>query len=182
MNKTIAALTLGAALAVSGAAFAQQADATKDGPKTEQGRYGQDRAKPNRMSPDDKAALMDARLAGLKTGLKLNADQEKLWPAVETALRASAKDRAERMGKFKEERKEAREDGKKGDYIERLRMGADMATERATEMRKLADAVEPLYKTLDDGQKRRLGMLLKAGGPEHHKGHHHGGPRGDHRR
>ena len=37
-------------------------------------------------------------------------------------------------------------------------------TARATGLKKLADAAEPLYKSLDDGQKRRFGMLLRMGG------------------
>jgi len=45
-------------------------------------------------------------------------------------------------------------------------------TARATSLKKLADASEPLYKSLDDGQKRRFSMLLRmsgrAGGPAHH--------------
>ena len=31
-------------------------------------------------------------------------------------------------------------------------------------LKKLADAAEPLYKSLDDGQKRRFGTLLRMGG------------------
>lgn len=168
MKKTLAALTLSAALAASGAAFAQQADSAKAAQPT---------GKQQRMNADDRAALTDAKIAGLKAGLKLNADQEKLWPGVEKALRDAAQARAERMAKWKEERKEAREDGKKVDYVERLRKGADMATERATEMRKLADGIDPLYKTLDDGQKRRLAVLLRANMPGKGDHHHKGGPR-----
>ena len=37
-------------------------------------------------------------------------------------------------------------------------------TTRATGLKKLADASEPLYKSLDDGQKRRFSMLLRMGG------------------
>ena len=37
-------------------------------------------------------------------------------------------------------------------------------TARAASLKKLADAAEPLYKSLDDGQKRRFGMLLRMGG------------------
>ena len=44
----------------------------------------------SRMSPEDRSAYADARIAAVHAGLKLNADQEKLWPAVETALRAVA--------------------------------------------------------------------------------------------
>ena len=42
-----------------------------------------------RMNPEDRAAFTDARIAAVKAGLKLNADQEKLWPPVEAADRKS---------------------------------------------------------------------------------------------
>ena len=37
-----------------------------------------------RMNPEDRAAFVDARIAAVHAGLKLNADQEKLWPPVES--------------------------------------------------------------------------------------------------
>ena len=40
-----------------------------------------------RMNPEDRAAFVDARIAAVHAGLKLNADQEKLWPPVEAAVR-----------------------------------------------------------------------------------------------
>ena len=49
-----------------------------------------------RMSPEDRAAFADARIAAVHAGLKLNADQEKLWPPVETAVRDFAKLRIDR--------------------------------------------------------------------------------------
>ena len=36
-----------------------------------------------RMNPEDRAAFVDARIAAVHAGLKLNADQEKLWQPVE---------------------------------------------------------------------------------------------------
>ena len=50
------------------------------------------------------------------------------------------------------------------DAIARLRQGADAMTARAASQKKLADAAEPLYKSLDDGQKKRFGALLRMGG------------------
>jgi hypothetical protein len=41
------------------------------------------------MNPEDRAAFADARIAAVHAGLKLNADQEKLWPPVEAAVRIS---------------------------------------------------------------------------------------------
>ena len=55
------------------------------------------------MSPP----FTDARVAGLKAGLKLTAEQEKNWPAVETAIRDLAKERADRMATRREARRGA---------------------------------------------------------------------------
>ena len=49
-----------------------------------------------RMSAEDRAAFADARIAAVHAGLKLNADQEKLWPPVETAVKEFAKLRIDR--------------------------------------------------------------------------------------
>lgn len=136
---------------------------------------------------EDAAAFTDAHIAALKAGLKLTPEQEKNWPAVEAAIRDLAKDRADRM-KARMERmaalREARRGGDKAqsgaaqpgpDAIARLRQGADAMTTRAANLKKLADAAEPLYKSLDDGQKHRFGTLLRMGG---RGGHAHGHRRG----
>src|ERR1700756_5982749 len=49
-----------------------------------------------RFSAEDRTAFVDARIAAVHAGLKLNADQEKLWPPVETAVRDFAKLRIDR--------------------------------------------------------------------------------------
>ncbi|MDB5651016.1 MAG: hypothetical protein JWL62_2536, partial [Hyphomicrobiales bacterium] len=40
----------------------------------------------SRFSPEDRAAFFEARLAAIHAGLRLTADQEKLWPPVESAV------------------------------------------------------------------------------------------------
>ena len=40
-----------------------------------------------RINPEDRSAFLDARIAAVHAGLKLTADQEKLWPLVEAAVR-----------------------------------------------------------------------------------------------
>ena len=57
-----------------------------------------------RFSPEDRAAFLDARIAALKAGLELNADQEKNWPPLELAMRDLAKQRAERFAAWRERR------------------------------------------------------------------------------
>src|SRR3979490_1815458 len=51
---------------------------------------------PKRMGAGARAAFPDAPIAAVKAGLKLNADQEKLWPPVEAAVRDFAKLRIDR--------------------------------------------------------------------------------------
>src|ERR1700760_3567859 len=50
----------------------------------------------SRMSADDRAAMADAKIAAVHAGLKLTADQEKLWPPVEGAVRDFVKIRIDR--------------------------------------------------------------------------------------
>jgi hypothetical protein len=113
-----------------------------------------------RMTPEDRAAFLDARIAGVHAGLKLTADQEKLWPPVEAAVRDFAKlrmDRANaRMNALQNQSPDMQRDG---DPVARLRERADNMANSAAAMKKIADAADPLYKTLDEGQKRRLTIL-----------------------
>ncbi len=115
-----------------------------------------------RMNPEDRAAFADARIAAVHAGLKLSADQEKLWPPVEAAVKEFAKlriDRANaRMNAPKDDASQ-----KPDDPVARLRERADNMATSAAAMKKIADAADPLYKTLDDGQKRRLAVLTHMG-------------------
>jgi zinc resistance-associated protein len=172
MMRQVLAATIALSLTGASLALAQQAPG-QQGP-------GRDRMgwQPN---AEDAAAFTDARIAALKAGLKLTPEQEKNWPAVETAIRDLAKDRADRM-KARMERMAALREARRGgntqsgpDTIARLRQGADAMTARAANLKKLADAAEPLYKSLDEGQKHRFGMLLRMGG---RGGHAHGQRRG----
>ena len=112
------------------------------------------------MNPEDRAAFTDARIAAVKAGLKLNADQEKLWPPVEAAVREFAKLRIDRANA----RMNAPADSAKPDPVTRLRERADNMATSAAAMKKIADAADPLYKTLDEGQKRRLSVLTRMDG------------------
>jgi hypothetical protein len=108
------------------------------------------------MRMETRAALLDAHLAGLKAGLKLTADQEKNWPAFETAVRDIAKDRMER---FKEMRAEW-EKGERPSPIDHMRMMSDRLAKGSADLKTLADAAAPLYASLDDTQKREFGPLF----------------------
>jgi LTXXQ motif family protein len=130
-----------------------------------------------RFSAEDRAAFADARIAAVKAGLRLNADQEKLWPPVEAAVRDFAKLRIDRANARMNGRTDDGSNAQQpDDPLARLRDRADAMATTATAMKKIADAADPLYKTLDEGQKRRLTVLTHMGGRFFGRGwrHHHG--------
>jgi zinc resistance-associated protein len=150
-----------AAVVIAGTSFVSAQQPAAPAPDSAQPQRD-DGARRERPTAEDLAALVDARVAALKAGLKLTPEQEKNWPAVETAIRASASERFARMA----ERRDGREARRQADPIERLRQRAELMSSTAAGLRRLADAADPLYKSLDDGQKRRFGMLARSmGGP-----------------
>ena len=113
-----------------------------------------------RMSSDDRSAFADARIAAVHAGLKLSPDQEKLWPPLENAVRDFAKMRIDRANARMNAKPDDQKDApNQDDPVARLRERADNMTASGTALKKIADAADPLYKTLDDGQKRRLRIL-----------------------
>jgi hypothetical protein len=120
-----------------------------------------------RINPEDRAALVDARIAAVHAGLKLSADQEKLWPPVEAAVRDYAKLRIDRANaRMNAAPGDATKDADKpDDPVARLRQRADDMGATSAALKKIADAADPLYKTLDEGQKRRLALLTRHRGP-----------------
>ncbi len=137
----------------------------------------------HQMSPETRARLDEGKLAMAKTALKLNAEQEKLWAAVETEVRAASKARAEKRAeweKMRSEREKDRAAAKKPDMAERLdKMTAHMV-ERADRMKAFTGAFKPFYASLSDEQKDVLKPLLRDLAPGMGRGHHgrrwaHGG-------
>ena len=169
MSKMLKAVLAGTtALAIAGGSlvYAQQ----QDNASSQHQRW--------RPSAEDVVAFGDARIAALKAGLKLTAEQEKNWPALEQALKAAATQRSERFA--------ARASADRPrDPVERLRTHADELSSRGATLKSIADAAGPLYQSLDDSQKRRFTMLARLesdrsghGMGGHHRGHLRGGMRG----
>ncbi len=132
------------------------------------------------MSSEDRAAFTDARIAALHAGLKLTADQEKLWPPVEEAIRGLVKQRRD-AAMARRERYAGMSDDSRQDMPGMLRFMADRQAASADALRKLADASAPLYTALDEGQKRRLAILarfMRPGGGMERGGMERRGPGG----
>lgn len=123
-----------------------------------QGMPGRGRGMMGQFSAEDMSAFAEAHIASIHAGLKLTADQEKLWPPVETALRNLATLHLSHMQAM-------RQSGgmTANDPVNMLRTMADHMSQGSDAMRKLADAAAPLHATLDEAQKRRLPVLVQMG-------------------
>ena len=106
---------------------------------------------------DNQSVMLDAHLAGMKAALKLTADQEKNWPAFETAIRDAAKARAECWRQMRDQMS----GGERPSPIEHMNTMSEHLQKMSTELKMVADAGKPLYNSLDDTQKRHFGPLLR---------------------
>ncbi len=150
-----AALSLG----VTGASLAQGTGTSdRQGgqgiPSTASGPTAADRAA---QAANQLVAEADARTAGIKANLHLTLEQEKNWPGFASSLHDIDKNRADRLVAFQAERGQQKESG---DVIEYLNSQAKALGERSADMKKLADAAQPLYASLDEQQKRQFANEL----------------------
>jgi LTXXQ motif family protein len=117
-----------------------------------------------RLSQVDMNALTDARIVIVKATLQLTPDQEKYWPPIEQAIRQRAKDRQERLEGVVE-RTEGRadrsplENSQNRNPVELMQRRADILAQRAADLKKLADAWQPLFQMLTPDQKQRMAAL-----------------------
>jgi LTXXQ motif family protein len=125
---------------------------------------GQQSSRAERMQQwaADRETMLDAKLAGMKAGLGLTADQEKLWGPFESAVQDADKSRMDAMGQMMRMRAQ----GERMSPIDHLEAMADRLSQGATNVKKIADAAKPLYDSLDESQKHKFGMLGRMLMPE----------------
>ncbi len=167
IRASLAGLVLAATLAsVANAQTAAPAPSTVGGPMAPgAAAHGMPEAYMRRWL-DFRASMLDAKLAGLKAGLKLNPDQEKLWGPFEAAVRNLAAMRTARMQKALEGAAKMESDGEDPDMgapplspLDRLDMMATRMVDVGQALKGVADTAKPLYASLDDEQKRMFGVL-----------------------
>ena len=117
-----------------------------------------------RLSTADLSKLTDLRIDLVKAALQLTPDQTKFWPPIENAIRARAEDRQARVAKIRETMgKRADESSAEiiadRDPVAFMQRRSEALAQRSADLNKLAEAWEPLYKTLSPEQKKRMGAL-----------------------
>jgi flagellar biosynthesis regulator FlaF/uncharacterized protein (DUF2237 family) len=121
-------------------------------------------ATPERLNATDRNTLTDMRVDLVKAALQLTPEQEKYWPAVESAIRAGAEDRRARIAKIQEtvgrRADESRiEVMRNRDPIAYLQRRSQALAQRSADLDKLAEAWQPLYNTLSQEQRQRMAAL-----------------------
>ncbi len=121
-------------------------------------------ATPERLNATDRNTLTDMRVDLVKAALQLTPEQEKYWPAVESAIRAGAEDRKARIAKIQEtvgrRADESRIDVMRNrDPIAFLQRRSQALAQRSADLDKLAEAWQPLYNTLSQEQRQRMAAL-----------------------
>jgi hypothetical protein len=109
---------------------------------------------------------VDARIAQLKANLRLTVDEEKNWPALQSALHddgiTQLKAAMESPERPRRHEREDQERSERPNDIALLREVADRLTAKGAALKKLADVAEPLYASLDDRQRRELFQFLRT--------------------
>jgi hypothetical protein len=146
MFKTVTAGATALILIAGASAYAQQPPA------------GPDFGRRQQFRTEDRAAFLDARVAAMHAGLQLTPEQEKAWPAFEQAYRDLAA--ARRNAAFG-----ARGEQSPEDPVQRAQRRADALAADSAALKRYADALAPLYQSLDDSQKRRFGFLSRMERP-----------------
>ena len=117
-----------------------------------------------RLSPVDQNSLTDMRVDLVKAALQLTPEQEKLWPPVESAIRAGAEDRKARVAKVRETVGKRVDEGRiealrNRDPIAFLQRRSQALAQRSADLDKLAEAWQPLYNTLSKDQRQRMAAV-----------------------
>ena len=109
------------------------------------------------LSQTEFKVLTDVRLGLAKAALQLTPEQQGLWTPVESAVRSRAETRYHRLSDI-------------GGRIDSpvtwtipsrpFRSGPTRSRKRGAELKKVADAWQPLYQSLNPDQKTRMSMLV----------------------
>ena len=126
--------------------------------------YAQTAATAATRSTADSGTLTDMRINVVKAALQLTPDQEKYWPAIEDAIRARVENWQARIADAKKLVDKVRDGNsvevlRNRDTVDFLQRRADALAQRSADLKKLAGAWEPLYKTLSPDQKQRMAFL-----------------------
>jgi hypothetical protein len=146
------AAALGSAAALPGGAFAQQAT-----PQAQ-----------TQTQPQERPSRIEGRIAFLRTELHITDAQAPLWDKVAAVLRENDRARRDAFASMRAARDQ------RPTVLDRLERRQKFAEQQAAATAKLRTALEPLYASMSDQQKKTADELFAGGGRYHrHMGRRH---------
>jgi hypothetical protein len=116
-----------------------------------------DRSDRSELTASQMTDRADVQTAKMKVDLNLTADQEKNWSGFASAMQDMSKKQADRRIAIRDAR--AQQHGS-FDALDEMRKNADFQIERSNDRKRLADAAQPLYTSLNEQQKSRFAEIL----------------------
>lgn len=117
---------------------------------------------PDRPTINQLVAKDEARIATLKANLRITKEQESDWGKFEAALKDISRKRAERRLALMDEWDKREAEKKVMTHADSLRMHADALSQRAEEIRAIADATEPFSEKLNNWQRQQVDQIIRA--------------------
>ena len=184
MNRVSVALAVAAALGLAApAAFSQSAEVAEAPEIVAQAAPSTERATQSRAAPERRAFRMpservEARLAYLRTALKITDAQQAQWEDFANVLRKNARDMDQRIQQRMAQRGEpgARAERAQASAIERLERQQQRLADRSSRLNDVVAAAKPLYAAFTPEQKQIADQMLSRQGQHrgpHGGGHHH---------
>ena len=167
MNKLILTALVSAGLAAAAPQSMAQTAGAEGGPQARQSAQRQHHEQRAFRSPVDR---VEARLAYLKTALKITDAQLPQWNAYAETRRKQASEAAERMQKFRSQMGE-RQQGVQPTAVQRLERRQAMLAAASTRLNETLAATKPLYAALSPEQQKIADEVLAPrgrGGPHRH--------------
>lgn len=173
MNRLILAALVSAGLAATAPQSMAQTAGAERGPQARHAAQSQHHGQRAFRSPTDR---VEARLAYLKTALKITDAQLPQWNAFAETRRKQAREAAERMQAYRSQMAE-RQKGARPTAVERLERRQAMLATASTRLSETLAAVKPLYAALSPDQQKIADELFARrgrGGFRQHRGHRMG--------
>lgn len=193
MNKVLIAGAVAAAFAVAApAALSQSSASFSEAPTVVAAAPAADasgtpRAAPERRAFRNPSERLEARLAYVKTALKITDAQGAQWESFANVLRKHARDVDQRFQKVRSERAEGAKGAQRPDRrnvtaIERLERTQQRMAARSARLAEVIGAAKPLYAALSPEQKQVADEMIsrqgqgkgRGGHQRHHRGMHRG--------
>ena len=159
MKKTILSTLVSAALVAAAAtpAFAQSGGSRGEGPQARQHAQRQHEGQRAFRLPSER---VEARIAYLKTALKITDAQQAQFDAFAATLRKHAQEADQRVQKLRAEGTARREQGTRPTAIERMERGQQRLTAASTRLTETLAVAKPLYAALSPEQQKVADELL----------------------